>query len=149
MIRGQPVCSALIQNSVESAPDVPDVGKPGDRQPLASYVQEVSPWHIEHMDLWVIQEQRRRQHRTLVVAGHDRDRNAAFGELQQRLVGPVDDEWGYLAAEKEVAAVHHEISPDPAGVIEHALEVSKEVRPAARLVHPRPNRVVEAKVATG
>ena len=84
-----------------------------------------------------------------MISRDDGDGNAAFRELEKRMVGAIDDARIDSAAKEEVTAVNQQIGLGGARIVEYMLKVGKEIGSAPGSIRAGSNRVVEAEVGIG
>ena len=125
------------------------VGQAGDGQLAAADYQVKGPRPVKDGDARVFFEQGLGDIGAFVVARDYQNRDAHFGDAQQRRKGGGDDRAMHPAAEKHIAAVDDQIDTPLEGWLERPEIIGAEIIATPPPLNLRPQRRVEAKVSVG
>jgi hypothetical protein len=134
---------------LESIPVVAFAGEATEGQPDSVEFELHRPRSVQHVQVFVARQQRVRQRRTFVVAGHHHYGHSNVSNLEQRLQGSLHQPGRHLAPIEQIAAVNHQVHLASQRRLEGETGIGEKVGPASPFLDSGLRRQVESEMRIG
>lgn len=125
------------------------VREAGKSDCLSAKIDREGARPIEHAHVWMEGEARVRNSRSLVVAGHNENRDSAIGDLAKRLERLIADARHGSRSVEDVAAVNHDVDLAAHRGLEGGVIIRQKVVAPTVPTHSWTDRQVESDVRIG